>query len=174
METAIITSLIAGCFSLATALGTVWLKHYLETRTPSSTPVQASPRPPAPPSPPTFGRPSAILVRATAVVAIGFILGAASRVIRDAIPGPVHYEAIVSLAVLVVVSALLAFSHRRARNSMWVYQLEVFSLWAAFESGWSLVNGGIWSDALFAFGAWWLGCAVLGAVLVRARTRSAA
>jgi hypothetical protein len=104
---------------------------------------------------------------------VGFVMGVGSRLLRDAVHGPIHYEAIASLAVLVILSASLAASHRGARTSIWLYELEAFSLWAAFLSGWSLVHGGVWSDALVAFGAWWLGAAVVGAFIVAARARSA-
>jgi hypothetical protein len=54
------------------------------------------------------------------------------------------------------------------------YQLEVFSLWAAFLAGWSLIHRSVWSDAVFSFGMGWLACAVVGGVVVAFRRRGAA
>ncbi|MHA7600469.1 hypothetical protein ACX12L_11060 [Alicycliphilus sp. T452] len=175
METAVITSLIAGVFSLATALGSVWLKHHLESRdskpanTPSPSPL-APARKGEPPAVPR--RPLGLLLgRAAAVIATGVFLGAVSRGVRNWLPGPVHYEAIASLALLALVSLVLALA-RQARHLS--YQLEVFSLWAAFLAGWSLIHRSVWSDAVFSFGMGWLACAVVGSVVIASRQRNAA
>ncbi|RKJ99655.1 hypothetical protein CE154_008030 [Alicycliphilus denitrificans] len=111
------------------------------------------------------------MVRAAAIIATGGLLGAVSRGVRNWIPGPVHYEAIASLALLALVSLVLALA-RQARHLS--YQLEVFSLWAAFLAGWSLIHRSVWSDAVFSFGMGWLACAVVGGVVVAFRRRGAA
>ncbi len=100
-------------------------------------------------------------------------MGIGSRVVRDWISGSVHYEAIASLVILVLFSMMLAFGHRRTEGRVWLYQLEVFSVWAAYLAGWSLVNRSVWTDAVVTFGAWWLACAVVGTLLVALRGRSA-
>lgn len=173
METAVITSLIAGVFSLATALGSVWLKHHLENRDskPSSTPPLSHPTRKRERPAPSLTPLGSLLGRAAAIITIGVTLGAISRVARNWVPGPVHYEAIASLTLLALASLVLALA-RQARHLP--YQLELFSLWAAFLTGWSIVHRSVWSDAVFSFGVGWLACAVVGVVVVAFRQRSAA
>ena len=176
METAVMTSLISGAFSLATALGAVWLKHYLESRPQPSAPARAPEATPEIPRPQPASQPSlaSLLIRACVVIVVGFALGAMSRVARDWFTGSIHYEAIASLFVLVLLSLVLALRRPSRGARTWLYQLEVLSLWAAFLSAWSLINWAVWSDAVMTFSAWWLGCAVLGGVLVAIRARHAA
>ena len=176
METAVITSLISGAFSLATALGAVWLKHYLETRPQPSAPARAPEAAAQTPRPQSARKHSlaSLLIRACVVIVVGFALGAISRVARDWFTGPIHYEAVASLFVLVLISLVLALRRPSLGARTWLYQLEVLSLWAAYLSAWSLVNRAVWSDAVVTFSAWWLGCAVLGGVLVAIRARHAA
>ena len=174
METAVVTSLIAGMFSLATALGSVWLKQYLENR--SSTLSPTSPPLPLPQNEAGERRQSVslVLLRAVSIIAFGFSLGAISRFIRYQIPGRIHYEAIVSLVILVGFSLILALARRRPSGRVWQYQLELFSLWAAHLAGWSIVNQSIWTDIVGVLGIWWFGCALIGGIVAALRNRSGA
>ncbi len=171
METALLTAAISGLFSLATALASVWLKHYLEQHHT----VPAAGAQPAAAEQRTrvqgarglsFSRPLVILVS-------GFVIGVLSRALRSAIRGPVHYEALLSILLLAAICLALALDHRRARRGFWPYQLEVFALWAAFTSGWSVVHGHVWSDLLSMTIMLWLACAVVGGIVVSLTRRGA-
>lgn len=163
METAILTSLISGCFSLATALGSVWLKHHLESRARSVETARAPSAAKAKGSSPSR---QMSMARPLVVLLVGLVIGVVSRALRPHIMGPVHYEAIVTLGLLVAVTLALVLSHRQSSHGLWPFQLEAFSLWAAFASGWSLMHGGVWTDLIAVAVPWWLGCAVVGGAML--------
>lgn len=164
METAIITSLIAGGFSLATALGSVWLKHHLESRRSVGeiTSGSGAPRTDRPSSPRGMS-----VTRPLAVLLSGLVIGAVSRALRPHLVGQVHYEVIVAFGLLAALVFSLVLSHRQSDDGQWPFQLEVFALWAAFVSGWSLMHGGVWTDLIAVCVPWWLGCAVIGGALLK-------
>lgn len=92
----------------------------------------------------------------------GLVSGAISRNARDS--GPIHYEAIVSWAFLMVMSFVaMRLNRRQPRHSALIdFNLQAFFLWFAFLAGWSVVNESIWEDILLVLGAWWLGVALVG------------
>ena len=114
-----LNTIISGVFSLAAALGSVWLKDYLERRRTEAADVSVDVTRPAKPERPATGRWS--WYRPLVVFLGGFFVGVLSRWIRPMITGPVHYEALGALAVLVVVSLWLALDHRRYRRPFWPF-----------------------------------------------------
>ena len=171
METALLTAVISGLFSLATALGSVWLKHYLEQH---HTPPAASPRQAtAEDRTRVQGARGLSYSRPLVILFSGFVIGVLSRALRSAISGPVHYETLLSVVLLAGACLALALDHRRARRGFWPYQLEVFALWAAYTSGWSVVHGYVWSDLLSSTIMLWLACAVVGGIVVVLARRGA-
>jgi hypothetical protein len=152
METAVVSAVLSGVFSLLA----VWLKHWLEHRRPNAQPGGVG--------------------RALAVVAVGFCIGVASRVARSGIPGPMHYETLLSIALLGGICLVLAWTDGRAGRGVLPYQLEAFALWAAFDAGWSLIHGGLWSDLIITSAGFWIACAIAGGIVaaVAGRTRRTA
>ena len=75
-------------------------------------------------------------------------VGLVSRICRPLIVGPVHYEALVSTAVLFLSALLLVFANRKMtpRLAHLYFQLENFSLWAGYACGWTIVQKSIWDD----------------------------
>lgn len=65
----------------------------------------------------------------------------------------------------------LVFVHHRSAGDSSSYQIDVLVVWLAAFSGFSLMHGGIWSDAVFGFGLSWAGSAIVGG-LILAVTRS--
>lgn len=166
METAVVTSLISGAFSLATAVLSVWLKQYLEERRRTVAVAQ-----------PQAARVEGVEVRSVPrhwnvsrpflVLLGGFIVGVVSRTLRDVMrSGGVHYEALLSIVLLGGTCLVLALNHRKSEQGFWPYQLEVFALWAAYTSGWSLVHGHVWSDLIALTFLWWMACAFVGGLVV--------
>ena len=158
MDSQILTTIITGAFSLVTGLASVWLKDHLERRRLSERDSKK----------PKEGRRSS---RAFMVLLAGLVLGSASRALRGR--GPVHYEAIVALGILIVIALFLAINHRKSSNGFWPFQLEIVSLWFAFAAGWSLVHGSIWGDIVSFTVAWWIGSALIGGIMVSWKKRAA-
>lgn len=178
METAVVTTLITGSFAMTTALGSVWLKHYLEqSRTPPSPGPAAATDPAvlaapgAAPAPATAAAPQAApsrrafaILRPILVLVIAFGVGAAFRQFKTT---GTETLALVGLYSFIALAFLgLVLNHRRSPRGIWPYQLDCLALWAAFASGYSLVHGRIWSDLIASTVAFWLGFAVLGGLIV--------
>ncbi len=188
VDTAVLVAVISGVFSLVSTFGSVWLKHYLEHRRDAiaaATGAAGATRTVSPAAPSTrpMMAPTASEVRSAArgwgvvtpilVLVSGFIVGMVSRWVRQMISGPIHYEALVSIAVLGSVCLLLALKNRGWGRGFWLYQLEVFALWAAFTSGWSLVNAGFWSDLVGFAVACWILSAIVGGLITAIVRRKA-
>ncbi|HRZ55530.1 MAG TPA: hypothetical protein P5525_08740, partial [Candidatus Paceibacterota bacterium] len=164
MQTPIVTAIISGAFAIAGALGSVWLKHYLETRRDAS--AAHAPEVPLPsrwhPSETlrrNIGRPAVILIS-------GLVLGALSDIADRPIGGRRYELAWVPMLVLCGVCLRFVLVNRRLVKGLWTYQLDVLILWAASLTGFSASHGGIWSDAVgFHLGAWIL-AAVLGGGII--------
>ncbi|MDZ7780745.1 MAG: hypothetical protein U5R14_12550 [Gemmatimonadota bacterium] len=182
MDSSVAVAVISGMFSVASSLGAVFLKDYLERErrrppkdvAPDRTPAAGQtpePEPPAGAAPRLV--PAARSWARPAVIVLGSIVfGMATRAARPMFTGPTHYESLTALALLVLMSAGLAVHHRK-RGFQLTYQLEVLALWAGWTSGWSLVHGGLWSDLLAVTIPAWLGCAVLGGLITSvARSRA--
>jgi hypothetical protein len=201
MDKSVVVALISGTFSTCSALGAVFLKDWLEARrqrraqqktaeavpTPSSpVPARSQTRapsmPPAVPMPaPASALPQSAPARASThlrpvVIVVGSVLfGMLSRAMRAMVPGQVHYDAIIELAVMLAFAAWLAIDHRR-RGGVVGFELENLALWSGWTCGWLLIHGQIWGDLLSLGFMAWLGCAVIGAVFagVGNRARSVA
>lgn len=85
-----------------------------------------------------------------AAIFTGLIVGAASRYVRPMIPGPIHYESLVSGLLLVLFAVALACLCARANRSFVPTTVAIIALWSAYAVGWSLVARRIWSDLLVA------------------------
>lgn len=171
METAVITSVISGVFALATALGSVWLKHYLEQPRPASAntrPGIETPRP-SPRQPRTH---FALVARPVLVLLVSFAVGAAYchyKLEAFAVVGPGTQEsiAIAGLYTFIVVAFFgLVLIHRRSSTGFWPFQLDCLALWAAWTSGFLLVYGRIWSDVIVNAAMLWFGFALVGGSIV--------
>jgi uncharacterized membrane protein len=177
METAIFTSLISGFFALATALGSVWLKHHLEysvKNRPSVTTDSA-----AKPAIETvsYGRPatrsgSVTFLRPLLVLLVAFAVGAMFR----------HFKthdfqetvAVISFYVFIALSFVgLTVFHRRSPSGFWPFQLDSLTLWLAFTSGFWFVAGHASDDLLVGVLMFWLGFAIIGGSVVRFIRRNA-
>jgi hypothetical protein len=156
MGTGVLTAVVSGVFSIATGMASVWLKHYLEHR-----PLAQQPRKPKTYSPSTTWSARRPLILFLA----GFFLGVTSRAIRPIVGGDVYYESIASIALLGGACVVLAWNHGRSKHGFWLYQLETLTLWAAYDCGWSAVQGGVWSELVIDTAAIWLACALVGGAL---------
>jgi len=176
VDSNVLVALISGMFSVASALGAVFLKDYLDTRRlrlANSRPEQPQPSP----APEQTSHPTAPSERATGgrswtrpviIVAGSFLFGMATRAARPLFTGPTHYESLAALVLLILLSLGLSIYHRRWGFQL-PYQLEIVALWAGWASGWSLIHGGVWGDLLAVTLPWWLGCALIGGLVVSVR-----
>ena len=171
MDTQVLTSVITGMFSLCSALGSVLLNVHLDrqkekpTALQPSTSTEQNQRASA-----TDSTREVMWMRPLLIVCASWVLGNISRALRTPLGvGGVHYEAIVSL-VLLIASALALVVYHRSHSpgcGQGFYQLEVLALWAGFASGWSMVHGHAWDDLVVVSVAWWLGCAIVGGIILR-------
>ena len=175
MDSNVLVALISGMFSVASALGAVFLKDYLDTRRLRL--VDAQLEKPQPKPSPEQSHPSAPLDRVTGgkawtrpvVIVVGsFLFGMATRAARPLFTGTTHYESLAALVLLILLSLGLSIYHRR-RGFQLLYQLEIVALWAGWASGWSLIHGGVWGDLLAVTIPWWFGCALIGGLVVSVR-----
>jgi hypothetical protein len=192
------TAIISGTFAIAGSLGSVWLKDYLERnrqRAPAATPSAPAPAPPSgaaasvPVASAAQGIPGAEATRMGTerdrptskrrplyVAAAGFALGIISSLARPYFAGQSHPEAMTALALLIfgVLAAIVYHAKPGADRGLALYQLEVFSLWAAYACGWSIVYGRLWSDFVGFAAAGWLGSGLAGLVLIPLLRRDSA
>jgi hypothetical protein len=176
MDSNVLVTLISGMFSVASALGAVFLKDYLDTRRPR--PLDDSQEEPQSKAVPEKIQPAQVRVEHSAAgkswvlpvtIVIGsFLFGMATRALRPLITGGIHYETLAGFILLIITSLALSLYHRR-RGLQFLYQLEIFALWAGFASGWSLIHGGVWEDLLVVTVPWWLGCTLFGGLIVSFR-----
>lgn len=96
-----------------------------------------------------------------------------SRAVRPMFSDHVHYDAIAALVIMLVFTAWLALDHRR-RGGAIGFELENLALWSGWTCGWLLIHGQIWGDLLSVGIISWLGCAVVGAVIVVVGNRARA
>ena len=92
---------------------------------------------------------------------LGGIVGAISRYVRPMIDGPIHYEAIVSTILMLLLCAVVAIQFAVVKPFRWrritVVSALIFAAWLAYSIGWSIVHGSIWDDTI---GAMLAGCLV--------------
>lgn len=112
-----------------------------------------------------------MLVRVVVFAVVTALLGVATGLVRPMIPGPVHYETIVSLLVVVPLVLLAWVFVLRAvpwqRAGRWVVLGDV-AICMAYWAGWSLLVRHLWDDnlvvmALYAVVAPALSCPLLWA-----------
>ena len=78
----------------------------------------------------------------------GLVVGAVSSYVRPMISGPVHFEAIVSLLLLVMFFVVtLVISLATARPMLWT-SVAIVLTWLAYFVGWSLVAQRMWDDMI--------------------------
>lgn len=154
METSILQSLISGAFALATALGSVWLKHHLEQPRPAAEPSSAS-SPKSAASRRTFS-----VLRPALLLLVGFAAGAILRAYKSNTAG------VVFLVLVVLAFLALVAVHRRDHAGIWPYQLDCLALWSAYGSGYLLVHGHVSTAHIGTVVAFWLGFAVIGGTIM--------
>lgn len=178
METSIITALISGTFALLVAVVPVLLKHRLErTRETgdvapigSATTSRSVPATTAPATRAPATTVSSSLRRRIALLTIGFACGVLIELLgrtqllsvgnRGFGLGFLFFLALCALCLWLV------FVHRSLVSDSSSYQVELLILWPAAFSGFSLVRGGIWSDAVGSFGIAWAVSAIVGGLLL--------
>ena len=81
----------------------------------------------------------------------GGAVGVVSRLCRPLIVGPVHYEALISTAVLCLAAVLLVVLNCKTSPKLahLCFQLENFSLWIGYASGWTVIQKSLWDDFVF-------------------------
>ncbi len=99
----------------------------------------------------------------------GFLIGLISRTVRPYISGPVHYEMLVALGLLIglALAAIYRFRALQYIRGLMFLNLALFALWAAFATGWSLIDRRLWDDLIGMAAALWLGSAVIGSILLK-------
>jgi hypothetical protein len=100
---------------------------------------------------------------------IGVILGVfEGRIFDRDRDGPVHWGAIISLAVLVFSS--IYFLYLQCRKSGWLahasYQVQLITLWGAYVFSWTVSYNYFFDDLFFVSGAWWLSSALIGSLII--------
>lgn len=77
--------------------------------------------------------------------------GVAGRLIRPLITGPVHYEAIATLALMIIVCVVLLVRFRRfpRPQGIFFYITGTIAVWTAHALGWMIVHGEIWDDVVW-------------------------
>lgn len=170
MNPQILAPIITGLFSLTAALAGVWFKDYLERRrdrqnTVPSSVIHSEPIP-LPSKEITW---LGALLRAALLSGVVWILGAISRAVRPwGEHDGIHYEAIISFLVLVILSITILWQHRRSGLliGQFRYQLELFGIWVGYAIGWLLIDqfSSVWEDLLAVLTGWWLGFALLGGI----------
>lgn len=196
MDAQILSTIISGIFSVGAAVGSVLLKDYLDRRRVQHAPSPAiAERPSEPATPSKTPSPSATARSATkptqhtvstllipiSIVIGGALLGIAARLFRPyaGVDG-VHYESLTAWAILIAICITLVVHNRKSHGlpGHLLYQLENLALWSGFTCGWSLVHGYFWGDLVTLSIAWWLGCSLLGSIILavlqtRRRTKGA-
>jgi hypothetical protein len=179
VDSNVLVALISGLFSVSSALGSIFLKDYVDRRRVQTLEVphqKAEPRshaevartPSALPASRTAGRSWG---RPAAIVVGSFVLGMATRALRPLFTAGIHWESLGALVLLVSTAVVLSVSHRK-RGFQFAYQFEILALWTGWASGWSLLHGRLWSDLFAVTVAWWLVCAVVGGLIVSVRNPS--
>ena len=84
----------------------------------------------------------------SSAMVFGLVVGAVSSYVRPMISGPVHFEAIVSLLLLVMFFVVtLVISLATARPMLWT-SVAIVLTWLAYFVGWSLVAQRMWDDMI--------------------------
>ena len=111
--------------------------------------------------------------RLLVILPFALVVGAAARLIRPLIDGPIHYEALGAVVLLCTACLLLLLGLRRIayRRGALVYVIECSAVWACFAIGWIAVNGRVWDDILAVSGVYWVGTVFPGLLLLLAVQR---
>ncbi len=82
---------------------------------------------------------------------IAAAVGVVGRLVRPLITGPVHYEAIAGLVLMIIACVVLLVRFRRfpRPQGIFFYITGTVAVWAAHASGWMLAHGEIWDDVVW-------------------------
>lgn len=97
-----------------------------------------------------------------------FLTGVMSRFVRPMIPGPVHYEAIASMLVVIamcVVMLILVIRLPIAQATVAI-QSGVLLFWGMHLLGWSSVHGSFWGDMVGVSAACWVVSAIVAQMIL--------
>ncbi len=103
------------------------------------------------------GWPRTALIGATA-----FLWGILARVMDDG----VGEEVLVAMIGAVFGAVIALVGHHRRKGSLLGFQLDTFSLWAAFAVGYLVVYGRVLDDVVSGVAGFWTGSALVGGTLV--------
>ena len=111
-----------------------------------------------------------------ALAIVSLLIGSGSRTIRPYVTGTVHYESFVAMLSLFLLSLALLlrfwrFPLPQATAALQIGLLSVgssfFAGWSAVHiAGWSAVYRGMWEDLGRISLVCWLGCAVIGSLVL--------
>lgn len=170
MDANILSSLISGVFSALSALGAVYLRHYLDR--------ESSPNPSTNPTPdpaperahtfwdklPLFGTLRGTARRVVLLLLAGCVFGYIAPLV-NAYYGYDTLHAFLVVLSLAGFSLFLAYLHR-TRGSQLQYQLENVVLWTAFLSIWSIFIGELATTIIRPTMFVWLATAIVGGLLI--------
>lgn len=116
------------------------------------------------------------LIKIILLFIFGLIVGSVSVTLRpySEVSG-VHYEALISLLLLIFISLLLvsAKTDINLKKQIMIYLLQTFCLWSSFVIGSAVFYdstngmslGRFVARGILTFSGWWLACAIIGSLL---------
>ena len=98
----------------------------------------------------------------------GLLVGVTSRLARQLVPGPIHYEAIASMVVLIalVLAVIYAFRRWPLHEALINTDLAITILWGSFFIGWTMIHGEFWGDFILLTAMSWFGSITIGSLLI--------
>ncbi len=98
----------------------------------------------------------------------GLFVGVTSRLARQLVPGPIHYEAIAAMVVLIALVLAVIYTFRRwpLYDALINMDLAITMLWGSFFIGWTIIHGEIWVDFIFLAAMSWFGSTTIGSLLM--------
>lgn len=78
-------------------------------------------------------------------------MGVVGRLVRPLISGPVHYEAIAGLALMIIACVVLLVRFRRfpRPQGVFLFITGTVAAWTAHAVGWMIAHGEIWDDVVW-------------------------
>ncbi|MEE2937189.1 MAG: hypothetical protein VYA84_14485 [Planctomycetota bacterium] len=98
----------------------------------------------------------------------GLLVGVTSRLARQLVPEPIHYEAIAAMVVLIasVLAVIYAFRRWSLYEALINTDLAITMLWGSFFIGWTIIHGEFWDDFILLAAMSWLGSITIGSLLI--------
>ncbi|MDG2223742.1 MAG: hypothetical protein P8L85_20355 [Rubripirellula sp.] len=102
------------------------------------------------------------------VAAASLFVGVISRLARELVRGPIHFEAIAATVVQIalVLAVIYTFRRWRLRDGIINVNLAITMIWWAFLIGWTFIHRKLWDDFIFMVAIFWLGSVTIGSLLI--------